>query len=204
MPIGSRVSCQVAQNAPGTPTLAPAPGEGYPAHVAAIPPSQGLAQSVRGRRGELGINRTQLALRLGWNPEEARSGWSPRTVVRIEGGERGLRDDGEVVMMARALEISADDLLAAVQSGGWTPGGGRGPAAARRRSADSGIDLLQVLARLLEQQREQTALLQQLVAAVSRGGEPAPAGASPPDAPVSEPPARRGTRRRTRRPQGPG
>jgi len=129
------------------------------------------------------LNRAQLALRLGWRPGEARSGWSPRTIVRIEAGERGLRDAGEVVVMARGLELSAEDLSAAARGGGWTAVGvgAQGRAGDEEEFALDGLDLVALLARLLAQQEEQTALLRRLVAAVT-GGTEAPAAGEPGDA----------------------
>jgi hypothetical protein len=141
--------------------------------VARIPPSLGLARAVRGRRQELGLNRAQLAVRLGWRPGEARSGWSPRTIVRIEGGERGLRDAGEVVVMARGLELSEDDLTGAARAGGWTAGpGARGARGGEEELSLDGLDLVALLARLLAQLEEQTALLRRLVAATERAEGP--------------------------------
>jgi hypothetical protein len=126
------------------------------------------------------LNRAQLALRLGWRPGEARSGWSPRTIVRIEGGERGLRDAGEVVVMARGLELSAEDLSAAARAGGWRAAGvgAQGGTGGEEEFTLDERDLVAVLARLLAQQEEQTALLRRLVAAVTGGAE-APAAGEP-------------------------
>jgi len=71
---------------------------------------------IRGRREALGLTRMQLSLRLGWTPGE-RSGWSPRTLVRIEAGQRRLCDEGEVVLMARALELPEAQLRSALGLG---------------------------------------------------------------------------------------
>jgi transcriptional regulator with XRE-family HTH domain len=153
--------------------------------VTRIPPSLGLALAVRGRREELGLTRAQLALGLGWRPGEARSGWSPRTIVRIEGGERGLRDGGEVAAVARGLELSEEDLRGAARGGGWR---GAGVGARGRKGGEAAFaldetDLAALLARLLAEQEEQTALLRRLVAAVT----------GPEEAAASEhEPARRG------------
>jgi transcriptional regulator with XRE-family HTH domain len=137
--------------------------------VTRIAPSLGLALAVRGRREELGLTRAQLALRLGWKPGETRSGWSPRTIVRIEGGERELRHGGEVAMVARGLELSEEDLRSAARGGGWTAAGvrARGRRGGEEVFALDETDLAALLARLLAQQEEQTALLRQLVAAVT-------------------------------------
>ncbi|MDX6645352.1 MAG: hypothetical protein QOK40_1079 [Miltoncostaeaceae bacterium] len=175
-----------------------------------IPPSAGLARAVRGRREELGLNRAQLALRLGWEPGEARSGWSPRTLARVESGERGLRDAGEVVLMARGLELAEEDLRAAARGGGWTAVavGSRG----RRRGEDEPTtvegDLTPLVALLLAQQEEQTALLRRLVAAVAEGaGPPAQTPDTPPAASSGEGsqagPSRPSRRRRQSGGQGP-
>lgn len=83
-----------------------------------IEPSKALAQVIWTRRQvELGLSRELLAERLGWvrngdggdaAERSGRSGFSPRTIVRLEKGERGLRSEREFEFLCRALEIDRD------------------------------------------------------------------------------------------------
>lgn len=81
-----------------------------------IEPSAALATALANRRErELGLSREQLAERLGWTPDapggRSRSGWSPRTLVRIEKGQRGLRSGEEVNALARSLDLTPGELI---------------------------------------------------------------------------------------------
>lgn len=80
-----------------------------------IPPSEALGNAVWLRRErELGLSRDTLAERLGWQPandgRRTRSGWSPRTLVRLEKGLRGIRDHAELNALAASLELTAGAL----------------------------------------------------------------------------------------------
>jgi len=137
------------------------------------PPNNGLpslGDAIRRRRELLGLTRLQLSLRLGWGPGE-RTGWSPRTLVRIENGERPLAHPGELVHLARALEMSEAELL------GLAPGGPpQTPPPARGGPTATGDGVIaEALQALLAGQHEQTALLQRIAATLEarsprRGG----------------------------------
>lgn len=123
-----------------------------------------LGDTIRRRREQLGLTRLQLSLRLGWGPGE-RTGWSPRTLVRIENGERPLSHRGELVHLAHALQSSEAQLL------GGAPG--RPPVPQRSHAARGTTELAiaEALRALLAGQEEQTALLRRLAASVE-GGRP--------------------------------
>lgn len=114
---------------------------------------------IRGRREELGLTRMQLSLRLGWTPGQ-RSGWSPRTLVRIEAGERRLCDDGEVVLMARALELPEARLRAALGLGDYPDPDPDGAEPGMVNGADPKA-LHALMARLVVLQEESARLLRE-------------------------------------------
>ena len=129
----------------------------------ALPPE--LGDAIRRRREQLGLTRLQLSLRLGWGPG-VRTGWSPRTLVRIENGERPLGHRGELFHLAGALELSEEDLLGAADAPPEGPigGGGRAPG---RGAADAAV--ADALRALLAEQQEQTALLRRLAETLETG-----------------------------------
>jgi transcriptional regulator with XRE-family HTH domain len=91
---------------------------------------EALGRAVERRRWrELGLSREALATLLGWrsgSPEARdRSGWSPRTIVRIERGQRGLRSDAEVNALAASLDLTARALMMRI-SEARDPGPGEG------------------------------------------------------------------------------
>ncbi|MEW6582678.1 MAG: helix-turn-helix transcriptional regulator [Actinomycetota bacterium] len=133
-----------------------------------LPASPSLGRAVRRRREALGLSRAGLAVRLGWSPG-TRCGWSPRTLVRLECGERGLAHHGEVVVLARALGVDEGRLAAEAEAAPTSAPDTSAPEAPP--DADVGAA---ALARLVEQlvarQAEQTALLRTLVDAVVRNG----------------------------------
>lgn len=118
-----------------------------------------LGTTTRRRREELGLTRLQLSLRLGWQPG-TRTGWSPRTLVRVENGQRPLAHRGELVHLAGALEVGEHELLERAGRAELAP-----PAARANGPGQGDEGLGAVLDRLLAQQEEQTALLRRLVAA---------------------------------------
>jgi transcriptional regulator with XRE-family HTH domain len=119
-----------------------------------------LGAALRRRREELGLTRLQLALRLGWRPGE-RTGWSPRTLVRLENGQRPVAHRGELLHLAEALGLGAQDLLDRADGAALPPP----PAPA------GGAGAARVLERLLAEQEEQTELLRRLVSAVEGDGD---------------------------------
>ena len=123
---------------------------------------------IRGRREELGLTRMQLSLRLGWTPGQ-RSGWSPRTLVRIEAGERRLCDDGEVVLMARALELPEAQLRAALGLGDCPDSDADADDAEPHMANGTGPDDLHALmARLVAIQEESARLLREFARRLDR------------------------------------
>lgn len=83
--------------------------------MAVVPSSAQLGRFIKRRREDLGIDQEVFAARLGW---------SDGTQSRIERGRRGLRHDGEVMLLARELQITEDELRAAADVGAG--GGGDG------------------------------------------------------------------------------
>lgn len=91
---------------------------------------EALGRAVERRRWrELGLSRQALAERLGWRDSTQggrdRSGWSPRTIVRIERGQRGLRSDDELNALAASLDLTPRALLGRI-SEARDPGPGEG------------------------------------------------------------------------------
>lgn len=125
---------------------------------------------IRGRREALGLTRMQLSLRLGWTPGE-RSGWSPRTLVRIEAGQRRLCDEGEVVLMARALELPEARLREALGLGDCIdPDAGADRAAANGSGGADPEDLGALTERLAVLHEESARLLRELARRLEPGG----------------------------------
>lgn len=72
--------------------------------------SKALGVTVWMRRArELGLSREDLAARLGWSLADggrSLSGWSPKTIARIERGERGIRSVAELHLLAPVLDLT--------------------------------------------------------------------------------------------------
>lgn len=117
-----------------------------------------MGDAVRRRREQLGLTRLQLSMRLGWGPGQ-RTGWSPRTLVRIENGDRPLSHRGELVHLAVALELSEDQLLGDPPD---LPAVKVRRAATRSRTTEQ--EIADALNAVLAAQKEQTKLLQRIAA----------------------------------------
>jgi transcriptional regulator with XRE-family HTH domain len=88
--------------------------------------SEHLGNAVWMRRDrELGLSREALARRLGWSligeGKRSESGWSPKTIVRIERAQRGVRSMQELNALADALGLTSDQLIARVAQAESTP-----------------------------------------------------------------------------------
>jgi len=79
---------------------------GMPTPSPVIPGSRALGQFVQRRRIDIGIERQDEFGEL--------LNWSRKTVSRLETGQRGLYDEGDVVKLARGLDVSESQLWAFV------------------------------------------------------------------------------------------
>lgn len=68
-----------------------------------IPASKDLGKAIARRRDDLGLKQPVFAERVGW---------STATLGRVERGARGLVNEGEIYMVARALDLEPDELRA--------------------------------------------------------------------------------------------
>ena len=77
-----------------------------------MPGGKALGLWIARRREDLGFGQEEFAATLGWSVETQR---------RIERGRRGLRHDGEVILMARHLQVTEADLqrVGSIE-GDWT------------------------------------------------------------------------------------
>ncbi|WP_217924821.1 helix-turn-helix domain-containing protein [Miltoncostaea oceani] len=83
-----------------------------------LEPSKALGTTVWMRRArELGLSREDLAGLLGWSLADggrSLSGWSPKTIARIERGERGIRSVAELQLLAPVLDLTPGQFEARV------------------------------------------------------------------------------------------
>lgn len=66
------------------------------------------------RERELGLSREALAKRLGWSltgdGTRSGSGWSPKTIARLERAERGIASRVELNRLAQCLDLTPEEL----------------------------------------------------------------------------------------------
>ena len=91
--------------------------------------SDALGNAVWMRRDrELGLSRETLAGRLGWrltgDGTRTASGWSPKTIVRVERGERGIRSEAEFQHLARGLDLTPGQLKGRISQASAIPRAG--------------------------------------------------------------------------------
>lgn len=85
-----------------------------------IEASRQLGQAIKHLRRLHGRSREQLAQEMGFDPTHPtnRGGWSPRTITRIEVGQRGI-DSRDLPRIARAIGVEPLEILHAA---GQEPG----------------------------------------------------------------------------------
>lgn len=109
-----------------------------------------LGRFIARRREDLGLEQVELAERLGW---------SVGTQRRIEQGHRALRNDGELILLARELRLAEETLRRAAGAdnaiAGSLPGG---------PPTGLGHETVAAIVRLIppEQRRELRALLDEI------------------------------------------
>jgi transcriptional regulator with XRE-family HTH domain len=77
------------------------------------------------RARDLRLSREALAERLGWrlepNGRRSHSGWSPRTITRLELGGRGIRTPEELNQLAASLELTPQALEVRIREAASEP-----------------------------------------------------------------------------------